>query len=310
EAITVKPEFYNKIVAPMGLLLAFIMAHGPLLAFGRSAPAKIIKDVTPAGLSAVVLTALAAVLWTSNPWALITVFIASLGSFVVIIGFVKTVAARCKGTGENPLLAPLRLIDADKRRYGAQIAHLGVMLIILGVVGSSLFKVEEHVILKRGVPTEVEDYTLTLRSVGDARGPNYDALKAVVDVTGPKGATLTLEPEKRRYDKWQRQINTEVALHSSLGKDVYLILGGAEPDGSLISLQILISPLVVWIWLGGIVLSAGGVYAMLPRFLPRVAHEAVVETAAADPAQPLNPSPAAAGMRPVPREAQQAETSQ
>ncbi len=334
ESITVKPEFYNKIVAPMGVLLAFIMAHGPLLAFGKSAPKKIIKDVTPAGISAIVVTVLTAILWTTlhsafslawstlnesgiseaftvlTPvlWALLTVFVASLGTFVVIIGFLKTVAARRKGTGENLLLAPLRLIDADKRRYGAQIAHLGVMLIILGVVGSSLFKTEHHLVLNRGEPTPVGDYTLTMQSVSQTRGPNYDALTAVVDVTGPGGRTLTLKPEKRRYDKWQRQINTEIALHSSLAKDVYLILGGSEPDGSLVSLQVLVSPLVVWIWLGGIVLAVGGTYAMLPRFLPRHAHDSTLEAPTPGQSKQADPSqPAAGGLRPVSRAAQEAE---
>ncbi len=339
EAITVKPEFYNVIVAPMGLLLAFIMAHGPLLAFGKTAAQKIIRDVTPAGIISVLITLLTVIFSKGiragyvEAWqtleeahaslglvagvregmaaaigptaAVLSVFIASLGTFVVIISFIKTVAARRKGTGENPLAAALRLLDADKRRYGAQVAHLGVMLLILGVVGSSVFKTDRQQVLTVGEPAQIGVYELTVLSLNNTRGPNYDATAAEVRVVGPGGEALVLRPELRRYNKWRQQVNAEVALQSTLVKDVYLILGGYSPTQA--NLQILVSPLVVWIWLGGIVLCAGGIYAMLPRFLPRLAHEPV--TVRPDAANASSASSSRPALRPVSREATEAEAS-
>ena len=57
-----------------------------------------------------------------------------------------------------------------------------------------------------------------------------------------------------------------------------------------------------------VVLAVGGTYAMLPRFLPRHAHESTTE--APTPGQSKQPDPsqqATGGLRPVSREAQEAE---
>jgi cytochrome c-type biogenesis protein CcmF len=272
--ITAKPEFYNKVVAPMGLLLAFIMAHGPVLAFGKMAGSKIARDMRVPGIAAVIITIVTAVLFTRNVWALLCTFVAVLGTFAVIVGFTRTVTARHRSTGEGWVMAAIRLIDADKRRYGAQVTHLGVMMIIIGVAGSSLFTKEHMVVLERGRATQVGDYMMTLDALEGVRGPNYDAVQATVTLESPDGIAMTLTPQKRLYDKWRNQPNTEIALYSDPAKDVYLILNQWSERGIAASVKLLISPMVAWIWIGGIVMVLGSFYCMLPRFLPRTQHHA------------------------------------
>jgi cytochrome c-type biogenesis protein CcmF len=272
--ITAKPEFYNKVVAPMGLLLAFIMAHGPVLAFGKMAGSKIARDMRIPGIAAVIITVVTAVFFTRNVWALMCTFVAVLGTFAVIVGFTRTVTARHRSTGEGWVLAAIRLIDADKRRYGAQVTHLGVMMIIIGVAGSSLFTKDHMVVLERGRATQVGEYTMTLDALEGVRGPNYDAVQATVTLENPDGTAMTLTPQKRLYDKWRHQPNSEVALYSDPAKDVYLILNQWSERGIAASVKLQISPMVAWIWIGGIVMVLGSFYCMLPRFLPRTQHHA------------------------------------
>jgi cytochrome c-type biogenesis protein CcmF len=163
----------------------------------------------------------------------------------------------------------------------------------MGVAASSLFTEEKQLALRRGQPAELENYTVTLQSIEQYRDVNFVALQATVKITDADGRSWILRPQKRAYDKWQRQINTEVALRSTMARDLYLILGGVSDDGGTAGVQVLISPLVLWIWLGGVVMAFGGTFAMLPRLLPqRLRASSTVREKARQAVEAVNPIPA------------------
>jgi cytochrome c-type biogenesis protein CcmF len=130
-------------------------------------------------------------------------------------------------------------------------------------------------VLERGKPTEVGDYTMTLDALEEVHQANYVAVQATVTLVNKNGGALTLTPQKRFYNKWAQQPNAEIALYSDLRKDVYLILNQWTGRGAAASVKLLVSPMVAWIWIGGIVMVLGGFYCMLPRLLPRTQHRAV-----------------------------------
>ncbi len=278
ESITIKPSFYNKLVAPMGIALAALMAAGPVLSFGRSAASKIARSMLIPAVAAMLVVI---VLWFTgmrSVWALLCAGIAALGTFAVIAGLLRSVSARRRSTHEPIITAALRLIDRDHRRYGGQLAHLGVMMIVLGVVGSSLFATKETFQLQPGESVEIDGRMLTFNGLDFAREVNYDAARASLILTDADGTTTMLRPEKRLYDSWKREFNSEVDLRSTMREDIYVILAGWEQGGETTAIQVLVNPLVLWIWLGGIVLCAGGSFSLLPRLLPRA-----IRVAAAQP---------------------------
>jgi len=71
-----------------------------------------------------------------------------------------------------------------------------------------------------------------------------------------------LRPEKNFYTN-QEQTLTEVALRSTLKEDLYVILTQYSQDGSA-TFKVVISPLIMWMWLGGVVLVGGTILAMWP----------------------------------------------
>jgi peroxiredoxin len=54
------------------------------------------------------------------------------------------------------------------------------------------------------------------------------------------------------------------ALHSGLREDLYLVLAGWGQDGGAVTLKVFINPLATFLWLGGLVLLAGGAIAVWP----------------------------------------------
>jgi cytochrome c-type biogenesis protein CcmF len=79
---------------------------------------------------------------------------------------------------------------------------------------------------------------------------------------GPSRAA-SLVAEKNHHWALDTPWVTEVAIHSSLTEDLYIILANLEEDG-LAGFQIVINPLVSWIWIGGAVLLIGTLMAAWP----------------------------------------------
>jgi cytochrome c-type biogenesis protein CcmF len=269
EPITVGEPFYNKIVAPMALVIVALMAMGPVLAFGKSAASKIARALMLPAIITAIVTVIVAIVFTLNFWALLCTAICSLGTFAVIVDFARTTSARRRSTGENLFFASLRLIDKDHRRYGGQFAHLGVMLLVIGVAGSSLFDVEETHRLQPGQSVMVDGNQLTFVRLDEKRMANYTAIQAVVALTDRDGRTFTLSPQRRFYDSWSDQPNSEVSILTTWKEDVYVSLAGWEDRGAITAIQVKINPLVVWIWIGGIVMVLGATFSALPRLLPQ-----------------------------------------
>jgi cytochrome c-type biogenesis protein CcmF len=264
DPITVKPPFYNRVVAPMGILLVGLMTLGPVLAFGRAAAGRIARSLVIPGAGALLVTALVAITLTANAWALTCVALTALGTLTVIVDFGRSVSARRRSTGENPVRAAMRLVDRDHRRYGGQLSHLGIMMVVIGVAGSSLFSSDHTLRLQPGETVDVDRYRLTFDGLDEVRETNFSVSLAV-----PGKKAKALRPQRRVYDTWRDQPNTEVAILSNWREDVYVSLAGWEKGGAVTAIQVRINRLVLWIWIGGIVMTLGAALCMLPPLLPR-----------------------------------------
>jgi cytochrome c-type biogenesis protein CcmF len=278
--VSVGPAFYNKVVAPMGLLLIALMSVGPLLGYGDGAAKRLARGLlVPAGV-AVLAVAFAWARGLHNTWALLATAIVALGVACVLTDFATAWFSHL-GTCGNPLFAIVRLIDGNHRRYGGQLAHIGMFMVMIGVVGSSLFGVKETFTLAPGQTVAFAGQTLRYNGLREVRMANYTAVQADVTFTAANGKTTSLLPQRRFYDKHE-DANTEVAIASDWKRDVYLTLAGWEKGGESTAIQAIVNPLVSWIWTGGIVMAAGALLCLLPRFLPHGAPEGI---AAARPAK-------------------------
>ena len=82
------------------------------------------------------------------------------------------------------------------------VAHLGVAVFIFGVTIVKTHEVERDVKMKPGDYTTIGNLRFTLQEFKDVQGPNYQAVRGLVDVTDiSRGDRLVarMEPEKRVY---------------------------------------------------------------------------------------------------------------
>ena len=213
-----------------------------------------------------VAVVIAAVAGFGGAWALGCAAVAgfALGAVATDLAGVVRLRMRHQGSSERWSVALGHVIDNDHRRYGGQLTHVAMLMVMIGVAGSSLFGIQENLRMTPGQTVRVGGYELTLLDLGEVRGANYNAVEARLTLREPAGATRTVSPQMRFYDK-SEQPNSEVALESNLQRDVYLVLAGWEAGGKAVAIQVMINPLISWIWIGGVLMTGAGLFCLLPR---------------------------------------------
>jgi cytochrome c-type biogenesis protein CcmF len=266
--ITVGPPFFNRVNAPLGVALLFLIGVGPVIAWRRATPRNLQRAFAgplAAGLVAAVLLRLAGVPFG---WAHATF---ALGAFVlgtIVQEFFRGVRARQAMLHERAPRALARLVGKNRRRYGGYIVHVGVVAIFVGVAASSAFRIETQQALAPGQAMRVGRFALRFEGTESREDAHVASLAAVVSVEDGGRPVATLRPEKRLYKKPQ-QPTTEVALRSRLTEDLYVVLGAYDSKTGEATLLAYVNPLVSWIWIGGAILALGTAIAMWPSPLER-----------------------------------------
>jgi cytochrome c-type biogenesis protein CcmF len=261
---TVGPPFYNQVNGPLLLALLVLMGVGPLLPWRRASQQQLRRSfVTPLAVAGVG-TLLLAVLGLRAPAALLALAASLFAAATVGWEYYRGVRARMRSTGEAAPHALVRLVGRAKSRYGGYVVHLGVVLIAVGVVASSTYQIAREASLPVGGSMTIGRYTLTNQGIEETRQPGSRTVTAWLQVTEPDGSTRTVTPAKVFYENFNDQPATHVAIETDSFEDLYLVLAGWGNDGT-ISLAAYVNPMVVLIWLGGLVLLLGTFITLWPE---------------------------------------------
>ncbi len=167
----------------------------------------------------------------------------------------------------SALLEPIRRLRAGQTLtaglLGMAIAHLGVGMFAIGASGVESYKIEKDVALKPGGSYAIAGYEFHFVSSRDVRGPNYDAVEALVQVTRGGKPVATLKPQKRHF-RVQQTDNSQAAISVNWARDLFVAMGNPLGEGAW-SMRIQYKPLVRYIWLGAFVMAVGGVVAATDR---------------------------------------------
>jgi cytochrome c-type biogenesis protein CcmF len=157
----------------------------------------------------------------------------------------------------------------------------------IGASGVESYKIEKDVALKPGGSFAIAGYDFRFVNASKVRGPNYDAVEALVEVTRGGKPVAVLKPQKRRF--WvQQSDNSHAAIAVNWARDLFVAMG--DPLGAdAWSMRIQYKPLVRYIWLGALVMAIGGFIAATDR---RYRVKAAV-TSSNKVAAPPNPQPRA-----------------
>jgi cytochrome c-type biogenesis protein CcmF len=271
--ITVGPPFFNKVNAPLGLFLLFLTGVGPIIAWRRATPRNLQRNfASPFGVGLATGITLA-LLGIRQLAALVSFSLCAFVAATIAIEFIRGTRARQVLVGESAPTALAHLVSKNHRRYGGYIIHLGVVLIFLGITGSSLFKEEVQATIAKEQTFAIGDYQLRFVGLTEVDDAHLATTRAELEVTRGGAVVGWLRPEKRFY-KRPGQPTTEVAIRKTLRDDLYVVLGALDPESGLATFQTFLNPLVSWLWIGGIVMVLGTAVVMTPTPAERHARAA------------------------------------
>ena len=122
--------------------------------------------------------------------------------------------------------------------------------------------------MQEGDLLRVKNYLFRCDALTTGDNPNYEYTRAVITVTKNGEAFTSMHPEKRFY-KASQQPTSYVAIHPTLAEDLYVVLAGIDPDTGKAIIQVFVNPLVMWVWIGGVVFVLGTLLAMVPSRVER-----------------------------------------
>jgi cytochrome c-type biogenesis protein CcmF len=193
----------------------------------------------------------------------LSIFIAS----TIFQEFWTGTRARMILTDEGALIAFPKLMWKMRSRYGGFVAHLGVVLMVIGITGSYAYKQENQATLRQGQAIGVGDYTLRYDRAGTYTDRNREVQAAEFSIFRDGQYLDKIRTERRFYTNAE-QPTTEVSLRSTLLEDLYVTMP-AVGENRQVTLKVSVNPLVIWVWIGGFVMVFGGIMSIIPRFKRR-----------------------------------------
>jgi cytochrome c-type biogenesis protein CcmF len=146
-----------------------------------------------------------------------------------------------------------------------QIAHLGLGLTVLGITVTSSYSVITDEGMQPGETRDIGGYTFRFEGTRSVKGPNYEAIQGVFEISRDGELLNQMLPEKRIY-RVQTNPMSEAAIEAGWSKDLFIALGESLGAGAW-SVRIQNRPLIRFIWFGCLVMALGGIIAVSdPRY--------------------------------------------
>ncbi len=272
DKISVGAPFFNLTFAPLFIPLLIVVPFGPLLAWKRADLAGVTQRLL--GAFVVALLGIAATLAIEGH-PVLPALVVGLALFVMA-GAVTDIAERI-GTFRVPLATmAARARGLPRSNWGTALAHFGLGVVLLGIVGETQWGAERIVAMKPSDRVTLRHYDFTFDGTLPRSGSNYRDLVARFTVRRDGEVLGTMQPAKRTFLS-RNSTTSEAALMARGFSQLYVSLGDVSPDGSIV-VRIYHKPMVLMIWLGAVIMFAGGACSLSDRRLrvgaPRPARSA------------------------------------
>jgi cytochrome c-type biogenesis protein CcmF len=247
QRIAVGSPYFDRMTMPIVVALLFLMAIAPVLPW-RKASAELLRHRIQWPAWIAVITVVACVV--AGVRGLNPLLAFGLGAFAAGSAGRQLVLAT-RRQGWRGLLG---------RANGGMIVHIGVVVVAVAFAASHSFAHRTQVSLQPGQSHTLAGHSVTYVDTRTVNHPNRQATEAVVKIDG-KGA---YRPAITQFVGGGTAVGTP-AVRSTPISDVYitLVTAPAHP-GEPATIGIIIQPLIMWLWIGGVIMALGTVLAAWP----------------------------------------------
>jgi cytochrome c-type biogenesis protein CcmF len=253
DRLTVGAPYFNRMTMPLGFTLLFLMAVAPALPWRKASTELLHKRLLWPAWAA---TATVVVCVLAGLRGLAPLLAFGLGAFAGGAAIRQLVlsarAARRQGAGLwRGLLG---------RANGGMVVHVGVVIVAVAFAASHSYGHKREVRLEPGQSAHVAGHTVTYLGTTTSRHPNKTTLSARVRVDGGR----VYAPALQRFPFASQAIGSP-SVKTGLRNDVYLTFVSApEPGQTAAVIGVNVQPLILWLWVGGVVMFLGTALAAWP----------------------------------------------
>jgi cytochrome c-type biogenesis protein CcmF len=241
--------YFDRLSTPLGLVLLFLMGVAPVLPW-RKASTELLRD---------------RLFWPAWMGVAGLVF----GVLVGAVGWAPLLAFGLAGFAGGAALRQLVLATRRQgwrglvgRANGGMVVHIGVILIAVALASSNSFTHSATIELKQGEVVGWGGHRFELDSVTEELSDSGSQRAIKANVVLDDGGTYS--PAITTYLNVGQAVGTP-SVQTGLAKDVYLTLEpGAEPGGSTATIRVFVKPMILWLWIGGLIMAIGTVLAAFP----------------------------------------------
>jgi cytochrome c-type biogenesis protein CcmF len=256
--LSVGPPYFNSVFVPLMAPAVFLIGVGPIARWKQAKiPELAVRLKWAFALSLIMAVILPFVIggwkWRASLGLLVAVWITAT--------VLQNIFSRIKSQPGANFFA--RLAAPSRSYYGMHLAHLGVAVFIAGVTVVTSYQTERDVKMNVGDTVTVGGYLFQLKNLSRVQGPNYEAMRADIEISKDGPPFAVMHPEKRAFTAAQN-VTSETAIDRSIWRDLYLSLGD-EVEGGAWTVRVYHKPLVNWIWGGALLMAIGGAFAISDR---------------------------------------------
>jgi cytochrome c-type biogenesis protein CcmF len=257
-SLSVGPQVYNFFFPPIMTIGLLAVPLGALMMWRRADLNAAMTVLWPAFGQALAVTVVVLGVFGLPDWA--AAFGMGLAMWIVSGSLSDT--ARRAGTGAwRARLSRLSL--APRSVWGMTLGHLGLGVLIFGIVGVSAWTQEGAAVLRVGQSAPLAGYEVKLEALEtNIQGPNYTATRATLSLSHEGKQVAILRPERRSFAV-RAMDTTETAIASNVIRDLYAVVG--EPQDGGVVVRVFVKPLVAFIWAGAVMMALGGLMSLSDR---------------------------------------------
>jgi cytochrome c-type biogenesis protein CcmF len=258
ERLSVGAPYFDTMTRPIGFVLLFLMATAPVLPWRKAGSEVLAARLRWPMAFGVVVPVIAVAAGLRGVSVLFTFF---LGAFAAGAAFrqlgLAVRAARARGSSMTRAFVG--------RANGGMIVHLGVILIAVSIAASRAYASNTEFALKPGESRVFKGHEITLvglrNATEDAAGKRV-ITRSYADIRVDGGRIDT--PALTRFDQRGSLVGTP-SVRTGFFRDIYLTyVQPPRADGDKAIVAIYLQPMILWLWVGLLVMGVGTLLSMVP----------------------------------------------
>ncbi|HEX4207895.1 MAG TPA: heme lyase CcmF/NrfE family subunit [Ktedonobacteraceae bacterium] len=262
QTMTVGPPFYDQVISPLFAVLVLAMGVGPLLAWRRTSPNALWRNLSVPAVIAAVCALILPLVGITQLLPNIGLDFCAFTAGAILYELWRGMRVR-HSHGESYPVALYMLFQRYRQRYGGYLVHLGLVLLAIGLIGSSFYQMQKDAVLKPGQETSIAGYRFVYFGNIDSKQPGQETVTAQLQLWQNGHLLQYIYPAHVTYTNFGNQPATQISITTHGATDLYVVLTDFS-GASQASIRIYVNPLVPLIWWGGMLMLLGGVICWWP----------------------------------------------